>query len=78
MTSERERLRFSTLLAFFLPLSVTASLVSFSHLIINSTLARSFNPEMAIAGVCHHHESVCDHRTAAAHIATNVFGIIEG
>ncbi|WNQ09760.1 multi antimicrobial extrusion protein MatE [Paenibacillus aurantius] len=37
------------LLAFFLPLGLSASLVTISHVIINSTLARSSTPELVIA-----------------------------
>lgn len=41
--------RFSTLFAFFIPLGVSASLVTISHVIINSTLARAAQPELIIA-----------------------------
>jgi Na+-driven multidrug efflux pump len=37
------------LFAFFIPLGFSASLVTISHVIINSTLARSANPETIIA-----------------------------
>ncbi|TBL81288.1 multi antimicrobial extrusion protein MatE [Paenibacillus thalictri] len=37
------------LLAFFIPLGISASLVTISHVIINSTLARSAHPEIIIA-----------------------------
>ena len=37
------------LFAFFIPLGLSASLVTISHVIINSTLARSANPEFVIA-----------------------------
>lgn len=37
------------LFAFFLPLGASASLVTISHVIINSTLARSVHPELVIA-----------------------------
>lgn len=37
------------LFAFFIPLGVSASLVTISHVIINSTLARSSDPEVIIA-----------------------------
>ncbi|MED4602492.1 multi antimicrobial extrusion protein MatE [Paenibacillus validus] len=47
--SEHQRVTFSQLLAFFLPLGISASLVTISHVIINSTLARSANPEIIIA-----------------------------
>lgn len=50
MSSSSGSLRFSALLAFYLPLSATVGLMSVSHLIINGTLARSISPEIAIAG----------------------------
>lgn len=37
------------LLVFFIPLGISASLVTISHVIINSTLARSAHPEIIIA-----------------------------
>lgn len=37
------------LFAFFIPLGISASLVTISHVIINSTLARSSDPEIIIA-----------------------------
>ncbi|NHN31271.1 multi antimicrobial extrusion protein MatE [Paenibacillus agricola] len=43
------RVTFRQLLAFFLPLGLSASLVTISHVIINSTLARSASPEIIIA-----------------------------
>ncbi len=43
------KLKWSELFAFFIPLGISATLVSFSHLIINSTLARSAHPEIMIA-----------------------------
>lgn len=42
-------LTFRKLLLFFIPLGASSSLVMISHLIINSTLARSAQPEMMIA-----------------------------
>ncbi|WP_235848357.1 multi antimicrobial extrusion protein MatE [Litchfieldia alkalitelluris] len=45
----REELKTRTLLLFFIPLGISASLVTFSHLIINSTLARAENSELIIA-----------------------------
>lgn len=39
----------SKLLLFFIPLGLSASLVTVSHLIINSTLTRANNPELIIA-----------------------------
>ncbi|MBP1154749.1 MULTISPECIES: multi antimicrobial extrusion protein MatE [unclassified Paenibacillus] len=47
--SEQARITFRQLLAFFLPLGFSASLVTISHVIINSTLARSAQPELIIA-----------------------------
>jgi len=44
-----ESLDTKTLLLFFIPLGASASLVSLSHLIINSTLARAEQSEMIIA-----------------------------
>ncbi|MEK8126359.1 multi antimicrobial extrusion protein MatE [Paenibacillus filicis] len=44
-----QRISFGQLLAFFLPLGISASLVTISHVIINSTLARSAHPEIIIA-----------------------------
>jgi progressive ankylosis protein len=44
-----QRITFRQLLAFFLPLGISASLVTISHVIINSTLARSAHPEIIIA-----------------------------
>jgi progressive ankylosis protein len=43
------RISFRQLLAFFIPLGISASLVTISHVIINSTLARSAQPEIVIA-----------------------------
>lgn len=47
--SEHQRVTFGQLFAFFLPLGLSASLVTISHVIINSTLARSPSPEIIIA-----------------------------
>jgi len=50
MSSIREsKVTFRQLLAFFIPLGIASSLVTISHVIINSTLARSANPEIIIA-----------------------------
>jgi hypothetical protein len=43
------KVTFRQLLAFFIPLGISASLVTISHVIINSTLARSAHPEIIIA-----------------------------
>ncbi len=48
VTNESE-LKTRTLLWFFIPLGVSASLVTLSHIIINSTLARAENSELIIA-----------------------------
>ncbi|MFD2614204.1 multi antimicrobial extrusion protein MatE [Paenibacillus gansuensis] len=47
--SASEPLRLRQLFAFFLPLGLSASLVTISHVIINSTLARSAEAETVIA-----------------------------
>jgi Na+-driven multidrug efflux pump len=52
MTSNSEQtspISLNKLFAFFLPLAGTALLVTISHVIINSTLARSAQPEIVIA-----------------------------
>ncbi|RKN85000.1 multi antimicrobial extrusion protein MatE [Paenibacillus ginsengarvi] len=50
MTDQSEqRLTMRQLFAFFIPLGLSASLVTISHVIINSTLARSPDPEIIIA-----------------------------
>lgn len=50
MSSFQEpKVTFRQLLTFFIPLGISASLVTISHVIINSTLARSANPEVIIA-----------------------------
>lgn len=46
---QSERVRLRQLLSFFLPLGLSSTLVTISHVIINSTLARSPNPEFIIA-----------------------------
>ncbi|CAG7650703.1 multi antimicrobial extrusion protein MatE [Paenibacillus allorhizosphaerae] len=46
---DQVRISFRQLLAFFIPLGISASLVTISHVIINSTLARSAHPELIIA-----------------------------
>jgi len=48
-TKMPQQIRFGQILAFFTPLGFSASLVTISHVIINSTLARSPHPEMLIA-----------------------------
>ncbi|MDF2668200.1 MAG: multi antimicrobial extrusion protein MatE [Paenibacillus sp.] len=47
--TDSSRLTMRQLFAFFIPLGFSASLVTISHVIINSTLARSANPETIIA-----------------------------
>ncbi|MFD2699941.1 multi antimicrobial extrusion protein MatE [Paenibacillus shunpengii] len=47
--SSDEPLSWRRLLAFFIPLGISASLVTISHVIINSTLARSDQAEVVIA-----------------------------
>jgi hypothetical protein len=51
MSSQKheEPVTFKQLIFFFLPLGLSATLVTLSHVIINSTLARSVNPELIIA-----------------------------
>ncbi|MFC4323426.1 multi antimicrobial extrusion protein MatE [Litchfieldia salsa] len=44
-----KQLETKTLLLFFIPLGISASLVTLSHLIINSTLARAENSELIIS-----------------------------
>lgn len=48
-TIQEQKVTFGQLLAFFIPLGISASLVTISHVIINSTLARSAQPEVIIA-----------------------------
>jgi O-antigen/teichoic acid export membrane protein len=64
MTVEKkeENLSLKTLLVFFIPLGLSASLVTLSHIIINSTLARASNSELIIASYA---------------IAMTLFGITE-
>ncbi|MFT4412270.1 multi antimicrobial extrusion protein MatE [Fredinandcohnia humi] len=47
--SRNETITIKTLLFFFIPLGLSASLVTLSHLIINGTLARAENSEVVIA-----------------------------
>lgn len=49
MTENTEQLRMTKLFAFFVPLGVSASLMTVSHVIINSTLARALQPEVVIS-----------------------------
>lgn len=60
--SNQEGVGFSAILRFFIPLALSASLVTVSHVIIHSTLARAFNPAVVIASYS---------------IAMNIFGIME-
>ncbi|TMV47750.1 multi antimicrobial extrusion protein MatE [Paenibacillus mesophilus] len=46
---KQQQLTMGQLFAFFVPLGVSASLVTISHVIINSTLARSSDPEVIIS-----------------------------
>ncbi|EGL81481.1 multi antimicrobial extrusion protein MatE [Caldalkalibacillus thermarum TA2.A1] len=48
-SQSEQSLDYRTLVWFFLPLGFSASLVTVSHVIINSTLARAVNPALAIA-----------------------------
>src|SRR5690554_425064 len=61
-TSLSHEIKMRNLLSFFLPLGISASLVTISHLIINSTLARLANPELLIASYA---------------VAMSIFGIFE-
>ncbi|UKS24046.1 multi antimicrobial extrusion protein MatE [Paenibacillus sp. HWE-109] len=45
----KENISWKQLISFFLPLGLSATLVTLSHVIINSTLARADNSEMVIA-----------------------------
>ncbi len=47
--SLEQNVSFRTLLYFFIPLGLSASLVTISHVIINSTLARAPEPAIVIA-----------------------------
>ncbi|MFN7249338.1 MAG: multi antimicrobial extrusion protein MatE [Anaerobacillus sp.] len=49
LTTKGEIVSSAKLLKFFIPLGLSASLVTISHLIINSTLTRAENPELIIA-----------------------------
>lgn len=62
MTQHDQQLSMRRLLAFFLPLGVSSTLVTISHVIINSTLARAPEPELVIASYA---------------IAMSVFGVTE-
>lgn len=44
-----KQVRYRQLLAFFIPLGLAACLITISHVIINSTLARSATPELTIS-----------------------------
>ncbi|MEH6996266.1 multi antimicrobial extrusion protein MatE, partial [Neobacillus drentensis] len=45
-----ENLSMKSLFIFFIPLGLSASLVTISHIIINSTLVRADNSEFILAG----------------------------
>ncbi|MGQ7889405.1 multi antimicrobial extrusion protein MatE [Paenibacillus sp. WC2504] len=45
----KRTISWNQLISFFLPLGLSATLVTLSHVIINSTLARADNPELVIA-----------------------------
>ncbi|SCW59301.1 hypothetical protein SAMN04487970_101857 [Paenibacillus tianmuensis] len=45
---QQTRITFRQLLAFFVPLGMSASLVTISHVIINSTLARAAPPKLSL------------------------------
>ncbi|WP_456275259.1 multi antimicrobial extrusion protein MatE [Bacillus sp. AK128] len=62
ITTKQDDLTLRTLLFFFIPLGVSASLVTLSHIIINSTLARAIDSEVVIASYA---------------IAMSLFGITE-
>jgi progressive ankylosis protein len=62
MSKTVERLDLKTLLFFFIPLGISASLVTLSHIIINSTLVRAENSEFIISSYA---------------IAMSLFGITE-
>jgi progressive ankylosis protein len=49
MEDSKKTLNYSTLIRFFIPLSLSSSLVICSQLIVNSTLARAPDPELAIS-----------------------------
>ncbi|MBD0381139.1 multi antimicrobial extrusion protein MatE [Paenibacillus sedimenti] len=48
-TTQKESITWKQLISFFLPLGISATLVTLSHVIINSTLARAANAEVVIA-----------------------------
>ncbi|MDD9265702.1 multi antimicrobial extrusion protein MatE [Paenibacillus sp. GCM10023248] len=48
-SSMKSTISWKQLISFFLPLGLSATLVTLSHVIINSTLARADNPEVVIA-----------------------------
>lgn len=58
----QKQVTFRTLFLFFIPLGFSASLVTVSHVIINSTLARAPHPAIVIAGYS---------------VAMSMFGILE-
>lgn len=58
----KQTLTIRRLLSFFIPLGVSGSLVTISHLIINSTLARTPQPELVIASYA---------------VAMSIFGVTE-
>ncbi|MGP4038714.1 multi antimicrobial extrusion protein MatE [Gracilibacillus sp. D59] len=60
--SQDGQVSFRTLLYFFIPLGVSASLVTISHVIINSTLARAPEPAIVIASYS---------------VAMSLFGLLE-
>lgn len=49
ISAKGRSLRTSQMFAFFLPLSIASCLVTVSHIIIGSTLARAVNPQVVIA-----------------------------
>ncbi|HEY8528520.1 MAG TPA: multi antimicrobial extrusion protein MatE [Paenibacillaceae bacterium] len=50
LSAEKRGVSAARILKFFLPLGLSASLVTLSHVIINGTLARAPQPELVIAG----------------------------
>ncbi|MZQ85191.1 multi antimicrobial extrusion protein MatE [Paenibacillus sp. 5J-6] len=48
-STTKSTISWNQLISFFLPLGLSATLVTLSHVIINSTLARADNPELVIA-----------------------------
>lgn len=61
-TGSTSKVSYQRLLSFFIPLCISASLVTISHVIINSTLARSTDPVVVIASYS---------------VAMSLFGIFE-